>query len=307
MRDVLLNLLTNIWERLKTLKDPKVRIRTALYSGAAIMIGLFIFAIAMPLTSHPTFCGKVCHSMRREYFTWKKSSHSNITCTACHVEQGLIPFFFEKVEGPLGIIAEITGNYERPVNTESELGFEHISRDVCERCHNMENRKVSPSRIFSEKMYGSGDKYHKKHLKKKIPCTLCHNRVTHKDVNEPEILKEAGYAPDSEEAKREYENGLSMTEGCFRCHAPDPAKRDKALVKKYQAQKAPKVCTNCHTRSLLPVGHKDNDWRTEHPKYMKEKGINYCLRCHNSTARFTFEGKIYCTRCHAEKLVNSWR
>ncbi len=284
------------------LKDPKVRIKAILYGGAAGLVFLFIITITIPATSNPTFCGQVCHSMRREYQTWKRSSHANITCTACHVETGLLPLAYEKsVEGTLGFIDEFFPKH-RPINIESQLGFEKMTKNPCERCHNMKNRNVTPSRIFSKKMYGKGDKYHAKHLKKGIPCTICHNRVVHKDVNKPEILKAAGYSADSEEAKRDYKDGMSMTDGCFRCHAPAAEKRDHELVEKYKAEKAPKTCTNCHVKELLPMGHKSNDWRAEHPALAK-KDFSYCLGCHDKNARFNFEDKVYCTRCHAESFV----
>ncbi len=300
------NFIAKLISRFPDLSDPKIRLKTVLYGGAAVLGVIFIMAISIPATSHPTFCGQVCHSMKREYVTWAKSSHSNITCTACHVEQGLGPLLHEKaIEGPLGLLDEFIGA-ERPINIESKLGFEHMSKDVCERCHNMVTRKVTPSRIFNEKMYGAGkDKYHNKHLEKDIPCTICHNRVVHKDVNEPEVLKEAGYASDSKEAKREYEDGMNMTEGCFRCHSPSEEKRNKELVEKYDAEDAPRECSTCHNKKLLPIGHKDNSWRSEHKVYAK-KDLNYCFGCHGEKARFNYKDKKYCTRCHAESLVESW-
>ena len=298
----ILDLIRRTYEKLQ---DPKVRMRTILYGGAATLVMIFLVAISLPATSNPTFCGQVCHSMKREYETWKRSSHANITCTACHVQIGLAPFFYEKsVEGPLGLFDEFFPG-PRPINIESELGFEKMTRDTCERCHNMKTRNVTPSRIFSGKMYGSGNKYHAKHLKKGIPCTMCHNRVVHKDVNKPEILKAAGYSPDSKEANQDYKDGLSMTDGCFRCHAPDPKSRDQELVEKYEAEKAPKECTNCHVKELLPTGHKSNDWRAEHPKPAK-KDVKYCLTCHGAKARFNSEGEIYCTRCHAKSFVKKF-
>lgn len=304
-------LISKLLSKIPDFKNPKTRLKAVLYGGAGLLAVIFLIAISLPATSNPSFCGKFCHSMRREYFTWEKSSHANITCTACHVEQGLPPFFFEKgIEGPLGLKAELFG-HEAPINFESKLGFEHISKDICERCHNLITRKVTPSRIFSKKMHGSGtDKYHNKHLKKGITCTVCHNRVVHKDVNEPEIIKEAGYTKENEYDKmvidREYEDGMSMTEGCNRCHAPSEKERDEELVEKFDSKKAPKECTICHRQELLPIGHKDDNWRTDHQIYAK-KDYSYCFKCHGAKARFNYEGEAYCIRCHAKRLVETWQ
>lgn len=304
-------LIAIISDKISGLKDPQKRLRFVLLGGAALLTGLFAFTLFLPTTSSPESCMIACHSQNREFFTWKKSSHSNITCTACHVNQGLLPLFHEKtIEALPALYGEIFG-HKTPINIESEVAKEDIPNQRCERCHNMITRDVTPSRIYNEKMNGKGkDKYHNKHLKKGIPCTLCHNRVAHKDVNEPEILKEAGYSKDNEYDKevmdKEYEDGLSMTEGCFRCHSPSEEKRDHELVEKYRADDAPKECITCHEKDILPIGHKNNDWRTQHPDFAK-KDFNYCFKCHGEKARFNFEDKKYCTRCHAESLVDSWK
>ncbi len=296
--------------KLPDFSDSKTRVRLTLFTGAGILLVVFAMTVAMPFSSNPKLCALACHSMKREYVTWQQSSHKNIPCVACHAKQGLMPFFKEKtIEAPIAVAAELFG-HEMPINAESHLGKEGIPRETCERCHDMVTRNVTPSRVFSKRMYGKGeDKYHNKHLKRGIPCTVCHNRVTHKDVNEPEIIKKAGFSESSEYDKkimgREYINGMSMTEGCFRCHAPSKEARDHELVEKYKAEIAPKTCTTCHNNSILPIGHKGNEWRTIHPQFAK-KDFSYCFRCHGPEARFTFEGKAYCTRCHGDDLVKGW-
>ena len=265
------------------------------------MVVIFINAIFLPATSHPKFCGLTCHSMKREYFTWERSSHSNITCTACHVEQGLIPFFHEKaIEGPLGLIAEITGNWEKPLNHKSHLGFETISSNTCERCHNLKQRNVTPSLLFGDKMVGSGKaKYHAKHLEKGMSCTLCHNRITHKDVNKPEILRLSDIRAGDKDIQKKYKDGLNMVEGCFRCHSPFEKERDKHLIEEYDSEDAPKTCITCHDKKMLPPGHGKN-WDTKHVKAAKKKGFDYCLKCHGKGKRFQSPDKkrSRCRDCH---------
>lgn len=303
--------ISKIRSKLPNLKDPRIRLKFILTASAFGLIVLFVSVLFVPFSSNPHTCAVACHSMNREYETWKRSSHSNVPCVGCHAKPGLSGLAHEKiVEATLAIKGEILG-HEAPINISGHLGEEGIPRESCERCHNLVTRNVTPSRIFSARMYGTGNnKYHNKHLKKGIPCTLCHNRVAHKDVNEPEILKAAGYSKenskyDEEVIGKEYEDGLSMTEGCFRCHAPAAEKRDHELIKKYRAEKAPKECVTCHIAKLLPIGHRNNDWRSEHPIYAK-KNTKYCFECHGKKGRFNFEDKVYCTRCHSQNLVNSW-
>ena len=302
-------LFTKFKNRLPDFKDPKIKLKTALYSGSAAMLAMFFLAVTLPLTSHPVFCGQFCHSMRREYQTWQRSSHSKITCTACHVEPGLPALFYEKgVDGIIGTGYELLNTYDKPINSSSHLGFEKMSNNICERCHDMLNSPVRTSEFFNAKMRGKGkNKFHNKHLKKGLPCTLCHNRVVHKDVNKPNILKAAGYALNSSVAKINYKDGMSMTEGCFRCHSPIN-RVDKELVKKYKAQDAPRQCVNCHKPGLmpeLPKGHTQKNWRKKHVPVAK-RDLSYCFKCHGRKSRINNEGKIWCTKCHSDAIVRIW-
>ncbi len=295
-------LITNI----ANLKDAEKRPRLILLGGA-ITLGVILFtAIGLPLTSNSSFCGSICHTTAREYYSWKRSAHANISCVACHGNRGQIAFFYEKlIEGPKFAYAEITGNFERPINTNSHVGKEKIPRANCERCHDLKKRRVTPSLRFKSELVGTGEeKYHAKHLNKGIPCTLCHNRVAHKDVNKPEVLKLAKYSETSKEAKTQYVDGMNMVDGCFRCHSPFEKERDKALIKKYKAEKAPKECTNCHDKKILPVGHGKN-WDTKHVKAAKKKGFDYCLKCHGKGKRFQSPDKkrSRCRDCHHRLLA----
>lgn len=289
--------------KLADFKNPKKRLKYVLFGGALTSALLFFIAIGLPATSNPKFCGLLCHSQKRNYYTWERSSHSNITCTACHVEQGLIPFFYEKaVEGPIGLYAEITGKFEKPINIKSHLGFEKMSSNICERCHDLKKRNVTPSLLFKSQMVGKGSqKYHAKHLKKGMNCTLCHNRITHKDVNDPQIIKLSGY----EGSKKKHKDGMSMTEGCFRCHSPFKKERDGELIEKYKARKAPKECSACHEKAIMPLGH-GKDWISKHPQTATKIGFKYCLKCHDKNKRFaSVDGlRSRCRDCHHRLIAD---
>lgn len=252
-------------------KKPLIATKFLLYGGAAIIFILFLTAVAMPVFSNPTFCGKVCHSQTPSYEAWQKSSHAQITCYACHVEPGLFNLFKDKLTaGPMGVYFEITGNYEKPINAESKLSQEHMENEVCERCHDVETRKFTYSRGLIMN--------HEPHLKAKLHCTTCHNRVAHLYITNYDK---------GEKKDHKYLNGMSMREGCFRCHSAQ---------KPYTApngKKSPTACVTCHNKDAeLPIGH-GKGWRIAHGGVARQD-FNYCFRCH--------EKEVSCERCHEKGI-----
>lgn len=248
-------------------KKSAIPIKFLLYGGAAVILILFLTAAAIPTFSNPTFCGSACHDGGpAQYKAWKKSSHSKITCYACHVEPGLYPLFKEKIlAGSSGVYGILTGNYEKPVNAESKLS-EHIPNELCERCHDVETRKFTYSRGLIMN--------HEPHLEAKLHCTTCHNRVAHLYITDYKK---------GEDPRHKYKNFMDMEEGCFRCHSSQ---------KPYTApngKTAPTACVTCHNQDAdLPIGH-GKGWRTQHADIAK-RDFGYCFRCH--------EKEVFCERCH---------
>lgn len=283
--------------RLPDLRNPEARFRLLLYGGVISIIGLFAFAAGLPLSSNPTFCGKACHSQNPEYQTWKKSSHAKITCYACHGDTSPPVFLRNKLLiDSMGLFKEIFQSYEKPINAESKYSQEHLPAARCKRCHANENRKFT----FSKGIYMN----HGAHDAAGIQCTVCHNRVVHKGAEEFEPLKS-----EWEEAKGfEYENFLTMKEGCFRCHSSNPDRRDEETYKKIKnGKKPPTACTTCHTEDFeLPQGHGENAWRSNHGAVAQEN-FSYCFSCHDAGAQFDNEGKPWCTLCHDDSRVNSFK
>lgn len=283
--------------KLPDLKDPNTRFRVTLFLGAFAVLGLFLFSIGLPLSSNPTFCGKACHNMAPEWEAWKRSSHAKITCYACHGDRSYLVFFRNKMlVDPVGAVSSILNTYEKPINRESEISQEEIKSERCERCHTNENRKFT----FSKGIWMN----HEAHKEAGVRCTICHNRVTHKGAEEFEPLKSHW-----EEAKGfEYENFLTMKEGCFRCHSSNPAERNEETLKHIEnGKKPPTACTTCHTEDFdLPYGHDLSNWRSQHGEVAK-RDFNYCFSCHDAGAKFDNEGKPWCTVCHDSEKVDSFK
>ncbi|MBI4743221.1 MAG: cytochrome c3 family protein [Actinobacteria bacterium] len=273
--------------KLPDFSDPIARTRFILYAGALVIVLLFIIATAVPVFSNPDFCGNTCHDGGpAQYEAWKRSSHSKITCYACHTETGLVNVLKEKAAGGIGgLIGITTGNYEKPVNAESHLGNEIMTVEPCERCHDIESRKWTFSRGLIMN--------HEAHIKAKLTCTKCHNRVAH--LLMPKYEK-------GEEKEHKYKNFLSMTEGCMRCHS---SSRIGGPYKAPNGKVAPTACSTCHNAdAAMPAGH-DATWRSVHGKIARQN-MKYCMECHDKEARFNYDEKIYCIRCHDQQTIKTF-
>lgn len=286
------------WFRLPDFSDRVVRVRLFLLGGLAVIMWLFSMALIIPASSNVLFCGQACHNMNPEYQTWKVSSHSKITCTACHVDPTLYGLAYEKiVEGPLGLLHTVTESHEKPINEASHVSQEKLPAVRCERCHANENRKFT----FSSGIYMD----HKAHGKAGIQCAVCHNRVTHLGAEEFEPLKSEW--EEAEEFK--FKNYLTMKDGCFRCHSSNKQLRDEHalhLIKNHK--EPPSACKTCHTKEFkkMPLGHANGDWRDKHGAEVV-KNLKYCLTCHEAGAKFDHEGTPWCLVCHDEAQMTRFR
>jgi nitrate/TMAO reductase-like tetraheme cytochrome c subunit len=144
--------------------------------------------------------------MKADYASWKTSVHQNTGCIQCHVKPGLIHLLIDKAKSPKSLFYHLTGGYEKPINKESELASE-ISNESCLLCHT-EGRDESLGHGLLFK--------HQAHLKIRMQCSECHNRVAH--------------------SIKGYENFLTMESCKERCHD------GKALNNR---------CDFCHSQSFL--------------------------------------------------------
>lgn len=280
--------------RMPDLKDPDTRMRVLMYLGAALIVVLVILPGAIQMTSNPTgFCLAVCHQSMKPYISeWQKSSHSAVTCYACHGhEPGVIPLMMAKMVAMKELYLQLADSYEKPINGESKLA-EELSSEPCELCHSIENRKVTPSNGIIIN--------HKVHLDNDISCTHCHNRVAHgqpkdypgeppkKSGEEEELL-----AMEGPMQKREfYQDWMSMRH-CMTCHTGEEGK-------------GPKECSACHTKGfeLKPGNHMEASWlrpkapdkKAIHPK-LADVDMDYCKLCH--------EVKSFCRDCHGVSMPHA--
>lgn len=241
---------------------------------------IFMVAAAFPLASNSVFCGRVCHSQLPQYRSWQSSSHARITCYACHINVSVVHLVEEKLTaGPTGIIDEISGKFEKPINAESKYSQEDAPSERCLRCHSPGTRKFTPQlglNITSE--------MHQKHLDSGLQCTTCHNRIAHLGAETFEPLKK--WKPGFK-----YKNFMTMREGCWRCHTEDKKYRDEETLKIVGDKVPPTNCAVCHNPdwNLKPTtgdyNHNDVNgvpWRVGQLRHGRAAKSNFgaCLACH---------------------------
>lgn len=249
---------------------------------------VFIFAIFLGLigyvTARPSFCNG-CHEIKPYYDSWVTSTHADVNCLTCHVEQGLGSAVRMRVDAVQHAFAHLFAG-----KTIGKPGPALVSRSgkTCLTCHIAE-RDITPS----------GDLIisHPKHLVLKgISCSDCHINLVHNRAGSGKNL------PAMEICYRCHD-GVRISNRCDLCHSEKgpPDNHDKEWVgahgKLAMQQKTecmtchskPKdFCKECHRR--IPPSH-GPDWSPyQHSLAVKSRGETPCSTCHNK--------KTFCQRCH---------
>jgi hypothetical protein len=278
--------------------DPVRRPRWIIWTVVVVIAIVGFMIPVLGITSTRWFCSEGCHKVQDDTIeSYQHSSHSEISCMACHMPVGANPviFLMHKAEALGELVQTVTNNYDLPLNKEDEVALT-MSSDQCTQCHNENKRKVTPD---------AGLKIdHKVHADNGINCTICHNRIAH---NENFTLNLTD--PRTGLKNQKHANFMEMT-ACFRCHSQEPG---KGLP--------PGQCSACHTPEfqLLPKSHQDpnffpkghgqlavaeetrapwmnaagpvaaapKDYNGEDLKKVDE--VNLCSTCHP---------KAFCTDCH---------
>lgn len=290
--------------------DPVRRPRYIIWSLAAVVVLAAIMIVALGVTSTRWFCSEGCHKVQDDtIIAYEHSSHSEISCMACHMPVGANPavFIFHKAEALGELYLTVTNNYSLPLNPESEVALT-MAGTQCTQCHNPEKRKITPTQgILID---------HKIHEEKAVECGICHNRIAHN-----EDFKLTLTDPDTGKANTKHSNFMTMT-ACFRCHTQGQQPGG--------GLKAPGACPACHpadfelkppshlVEGFFPSGHAklaqvevkrvrsseasvpaeaETAEKTQDEPHTEELGpslapvesINECYTCHKES---------FCTDCH---------
>lgn len=216
-------------------KDPVRRPRFIIWTGVAVLVLAAVVIMALGVTSTRWFCAEGCHKVQDDsIIAYNHSSHSEVSCMACHmpVNADPITFVLHKAEALGELYLTVTDNFELPLNGHSHVSLTMASK-TCTQCHKLENRVVTPS---------DGIKIdHKAHSDVNAACTVCHNRVAHKEDFELTLTD-----PASGEPNKKHADFMSMT-ACFRCHGLE------------KGAAAPGTCSACHPADfeLKPPSHNE--------------------------------------------------
>jgi len=280
-------------------RDPSTRPRAIILTGVGVLV-LAVLAVAggVIATSTIWFCATPCHKVQADTIaSYEASSHSQISCMACHepVNATPIQFAMAKLRSMGELPPTIMNKYELPLNKGSAyaLNTREMGSKQCTQCHTT-MRKVTPSAgVIID---------HEAHAKDGVTCTTCHNRVAHND--EAIELKLPGNV--------KHEDFTKM-DACFRCHDLEGERRAKG------------ECNLCHTPefALVPSTHAEVGWlpkghanaateslkkfgiATVEAEELVKEGVSeevavpveHCSTCHKTS---------FCDTCHA-KLADALR
>lgn len=218
-------------------KNPVTRPRAIIWAGTILVALLLFVTVMVGATTTYWFCAEICHAVQDDsIFSYNNSTHSKVSCVSCHMPAGANPvsYLIHKVEALKELPMTIMGTYEIPLN-----GHSHVSQSAymmpdiqCTQCHNLANREVTPSAgIIID---------HDVHTEAGVRCTLCHNRIAHREEGIELINKD----PKTGELNVGHVNFMEMT-ACYRCHGLE------------QGSPAPGTCSSCHPADfkLKPKSH----------------------------------------------------
>ena len=81
-----------------------------------------------------SFCTTTCHDVHyAEAVTLEQTTHSEVSCSSCHVGEGTANLVRSKLMGLRDILPELTHSFELPIDT--PLESRRPSSETCETCH----------------------------------------------------------------------------------------------------------------------------------------------------------------------------
>ncbi len=259
------------------------RARYLVWSGVTVLALAALVVIAFGATSTYWFCANACHKVQDDTIeAYRRSSHALVSCMSCHepVNADPVTFTLKKAKALGELVLTVSGRYELPLNPESELAQDahEMGSGQCTQCHDLKTRTITPSPgiIIDHDIHAAND----------VHCTMCHNRVAHREDFDL-ALKD----PRTGKPNRKHEDFMTM-EGCFRqegCHGLEPGYR------------APGECSKCHPPNfeLKPASHEEPGFYTPggessgHWK-LKEARPGYCRICHLESR--------FCVDCHGVEM-----
>lgn len=254
--------------------------RRLLMWGALALVAAVIVALVLPVfsTLQPDYYRRYpALGLRMDH--WATSTHSRISCGACHIEPGLGGFLTFAARSVPAFYSQLA---QGPDNTNL---LQPPSRAACQKCHTS-YRSVAPS----------GDLLipHRAHVEVLgMECTVCHKDLVH-------TVNRRGFnRPEMETCVETCHDGDKATAECAKCHTrkQTPESHKLADWPQVHGQQPTDQCASCHDwtpgycaecHEKRPASHVGN-WKTGHAQVARERG-NGCTVCHG--------GEEFCKQCH---------
>ncbi|UCD38246.1 MAG: cytochrome c3 family protein, partial [Fidelibacterota bacterium] len=287
--------------------SPKVRRRFIVVLAVALLIPLAFWG-AVEYTSRPKFCN-TCHYMEPFYESWQVSSHSDITCTYCHFEPGLVG----KIQGKLNGLYQLT-KYVSLAYKKSKPWAE-ISDVSCTRegCHQTQTL-LGPIQFKNVRFDHS---HHLGELRrgKQLRCTSCHSQM----VQGSHILVTEETCFLCHMKDRDLDTGLLA---CRTCHTDEIFLQQGSQLRYNHTTvvQTNKPCETCHVNTVegnAPVSteqcincHWQTDFFERHddPEFLHLNHVTNhkveCIACHTPiTHRIQRKHQLTgedCRSCHQD-------
>lgn len=265
---------------------PRFRGRLIKIMTLTLFFLILLFSVGflgLETTSSSKFCAS-CHEMKPEYYTWKASSHSEVDCVNCHTGSSKEDYAKAKANGLVQVYKKTTQTYTAPIQMPDD-----IPDSACEKCHNMNNRDVTPT----------GDIIipHAKHMKENVACIQCHSGVAHGKIAERNVTFKTDYEKWDEKVGHSIMSDRSFVqpkmEKCMSCH---------------ESREITTKCQACHTTGMYPESHKKESFKNStHPGIAKNE-LETCNDCHRYMSEVEVKGfekkSVYTQFLRNERLSN---
>lgn len=254
------------------LRRPLIWVLALLLAAAALVVVPIVSTLQPDYyRRYPEFGLRMDH--------WETSTHSRVSCAACHIDPGAAGFIAFTVEA-------VPAFYSQLLNGPAETNLlKAPGKAACQKCHTG-YRRVAPS----------GDLLipHKAHVEVlEMECVTCHVDLVHS-------LNRHGFNRPEMELCLECHDGETADAECVSCHTrkQTPETHERAdwlqvhgtMVESEDCGSChdwtPGYCVACHEQR--PASHVGN-WKTGHSSAAQTRGDG-CTVCHG--------GEEFCRRCH---------
>jgi nitrate/TMAO reductase-like tetraheme cytochrome c subunit len=216
-----------------------------------LVTGTLLFVLVAAVTVIFLTTAPVYDVMTPEVVTWQISSHSQIRCADCHMEQGVGQIITEKLQG------------EKAFKKANE-----ITDAACVRCHAIETRNFT--------LTGDLIIPHALHGEKGVLCVKCHSGVVHGNISGRKVSVGNSTTWTIEEGKKNMTPEFVRPDMdiCVDCHLNPP---------KYGVQGVKTVtwaCEACHKNINTPKNHRAPNWLRTHGLDAVGQLVG-CVDCHD--------------------------